>query len=106
MSVAFCAGYRYSLGHSRWRRHRPSWQAPTLLSRYRRSRLELVREIACLGRCHGVIAEYRLLDTTRAYGRRKLTECDEYVTFVRRHAEYHRDLFQTGRGRMGGATDR
>ena len=42
----------------------------------------------------GAVAQYRLLDTTRAYALHKLAECGERETFVRRHAEYHRDLFR------------
>jgi predicted ATPase/DNA-binding winged helix-turn-helix (wHTH) protein len=42
----------------------------------------------------GPIAQYRLLDTTRAYAHQKLTECGERETLMRRHAEYHRDLFR------------
>jgi predicted ATPase len=37
---------------------------------------------------------YRLLDTTRAYSRQKLKECNEFGEFARRHAEYYRDLFE------------
>jgi predicted ATPase len=42
----------------------------------------------------GAIAHYRLLETTRAYAREKLIESAEVDAFARRHAEYHRDLFQ------------
>jgi predicted ATPase len=37
-------------------------------------------------------SRYRLLDTTRAYARGKLIENGEAGGFVRRHAEYYRDL--------------
>ena len=37
---------------------------------------------------------YRLLDTTSAYAREKLTACNEFGEFARRHAEYYRDLFE------------
>ena len=40
------------------------------------------------------VARYRLLETTRAYAREKLTESAEFDHFARRHAEYHRGLFQ------------
>jgi predicted ATPase/DNA-binding winged helix-turn-helix (wHTH) protein len=40
----------------------------------------------------GEIAEYRLLDTTRAYAREKLKENREDETFARRHARHFRDL--------------
>ena len=42
----------------------------------------------------GDIAQYRLLDTTRAYALQKLTETGEHAAFLRLHAEYHRDLLQ------------
>jgi predicted ATPase/DNA-binding winged helix-turn-helix (wHTH) protein len=42
----------------------------------------------------GAAVQYRLLDTTRAYARQKLTESGEFEAFVRRHAEHHRDLFE------------
>jgi predicted ATPase/DNA-binding winged helix-turn-helix (wHTH) protein len=42
----------------------------------------------------GAIVRYRLLDTTRAYALEKLTESREFEQVARRHAEYHRDLFE------------
>jgi predicted ATPase/DNA-binding winged helix-turn-helix (wHTH) protein len=42
----------------------------------------------------GANVRYRLLETTRAYGREKLGESGELEQFARRHAEYHRDLFE------------
>jgi predicted ATPase/DNA-binding winged helix-turn-helix (wHTH) protein len=39
------------------------------------------------------VAQYRLLDTMRAYALEKLKEASELDTFARRHAEHHRDLF-------------
>ena len=39
-------------------------------------------------------ARYRLLDTTRAYALEKLQESGEREAFARRHADYHRDLFE------------
>ena len=42
----------------------------------------------------GANVHYRLLETTRAYAREKLIESGEFDHFARRHAEYHRDLFQ------------
>lgn len=41
----------------------------------------------------GAVAQYRLLDTMRAYALEKLKEGAEFDTFARRHAEHHRDLF-------------
>ncbi len=40
------------------------------------------------------IAQYRLLDTTRAYALEKLGESGEFDRFARRHAEHHRDLLE------------
>jgi predicted ATPase/DNA-binding winged helix-turn-helix (wHTH) protein len=42
----------------------------------------------------GAIVHYRLLETTRAYAREKLVESGELEQFARRHAQYHRDLFE------------
>lgn len=41
------------------------------------------------------VAQYRLLETTRAYALEKLRTADEYTVFARRHAEYYRDLFES-----------
>jgi predicted ATPase/DNA-binding winged helix-turn-helix (wHTH) protein len=41
----------------------------------------------------GTTVHYRLLETTRAYAREKLIESGELEQSARRHAEYHRDLF-------------
>jgi len=40
------------------------------------------------------VAQYRLLDTTRAYALEKLTESGELERFARRHAEYYRGVFE------------
>jgi predicted ATPase/DNA-binding winged helix-turn-helix (wHTH) protein len=40
------------------------------------------------------VVQYRLLDTTRAYATQKLTDSGELQEYLRRHALYHRDLFQ------------
>ena len=40
------------------------------------------------------ITRYRLLETTRAYALEKLVESGELHRVARRHAEYHRDLFE------------
>jgi predicted ATPase len=40
------------------------------------------------------VVHYRLLDTTRAYALEKLTETGELERLARRHAEYHRHLFE------------
>ncbi|HEY1432312.1 MAG TPA: winged helix-turn-helix domain-containing protein [Stellaceae bacterium] len=42
----------------------------------------------------GAVARYRLLDTTRHYALEKLEESGERDQQARRHAEYHRDLFE------------
>jgi len=41
----------------------------------------------------GVIARYRLHETTRAYALEKLAESGEFEQMARRHANYYRDLF-------------
>jgi predicted ATPase/DNA-binding winged helix-turn-helix (wHTH) protein len=40
------------------------------------------------------VTSHRLLETTRAYARERLEESGEVERLRRRHAEYHRDLFQ------------
>jgi predicted ATPase/DNA-binding winged helix-turn-helix (wHTH) protein len=42
----------------------------------------------------GTLGRYRLLETTRAYALEKLGESGEFHSTARRHAEYHRDLFE------------
>jgi len=42
----------------------------------------------------GAVAQYRLLDTTRAYALEKLTENSEHGTLAHRHAEYFQDVFE------------
>jgi predicted ATPase/DNA-binding winged helix-turn-helix (wHTH) protein len=42
----------------------------------------------------GTTMRYRLLETTRAYAREKLGESEEFESVARRHAEYHRKLFE------------
>jgi predicted ATPase/DNA-binding winged helix-turn-helix (wHTH) protein len=42
----------------------------------------------------GTIVRYRLLETTRAYAREKLSGSAEFEPFARRHAEYFRDLLE------------
>jgi len=42
----------------------------------------------------GAVAQYRLLETTRAYALEKLQSAGEHDVFARRHAEYYRDLFE------------
>ena len=42
----------------------------------------------------GAGTSYRLLETTRAYASEKLAESGEVERCARRHAEYHRDLFE------------
>jgi predicted ATPase len=43
----------------------------------------------------GAVAQYRSLETTRAYALEKLTDSGELGPLARRHAEYHRDVFET-----------
>jgi predicted ATPase/DNA-binding winged helix-turn-helix (wHTH) protein len=42
----------------------------------------------------GAVAQYQLLDTTRAYALQKLAESGELEAVERRHAEHHRNLFE------------
>jgi predicted ATPase/DNA-binding winged helix-turn-helix (wHTH) protein len=42
----------------------------------------------------GASVHYRLLETTRAYAKEKLAESRELAQCARRHAEYHRGLFE------------
>src|SRR3984893_5155257 len=42
----------------------------------------------------GATVNYRLLETTRAYALDKLAQSGEFEQVARRHAEYHRDLFE------------
>ena len=42
----------------------------------------------------GAVAQYRLLDTTRAYALQKLAESGELEALERRHAEHHQNLFE------------
>ncbi|MBV8401748.1 MAG: hypothetical protein JOZ17_23950 [Acetobacteraceae bacterium] len=42
----------------------------------------------------GAVAQYRLLDTTRAYALQKLAESGELEALERGHAEHHRNLFE------------
>jgi predicted ATPase/DNA-binding winged helix-turn-helix (wHTH) protein len=46
----------------------------------------------------GVMVRYRLPETIRAYALQKLRESGEYEQVARRHAEYHRDLFEQAEG--------
>jgi predicted ATPase len=55
----------------------------------------LVTKSLVAGEVDGTIARYRLLDTTRAYALEQLCESDEREQLARRHAEYHRDLFES-----------
>ena len=45
--------------------------------------------------------QYRLLETTRAYAREKLSESGELATLARRHAEYFGALFEQGNTELG-----
>jgi predicted ATPase/DNA-binding winged helix-turn-helix (wHTH) protein len=42
----------------------------------------------------GASPQYRLLETTRAYALEKLTECGEFETIARRHAEHYLKVFE------------
>ena len=54
----------------------------------------------------GAVTWYRLLETTRAYAREKLAESGEIARFRRRHAEYHRALFERARHGVARSADR
>jgi len=56
--------------------------------------LGLVTKSLVVAEREGVVARYRLLDTTRAYALGKLGESGERETIARRHAEYYRHLFE------------
>ena len=47
----------------------------------------------------GAVAQYRLLDTTRAYARAKLSESGEAEPLARAHAEHYRDLLKQAGGK-------
>jgi predicted ATPase/DNA-binding winged helix-turn-helix (wHTH) protein len=53
----------------------------------------------------GAAVRYRLLDTTRSYGRQKLTESGELERLMRRHAEHHRDVLSRAAGEVDGLAD-
>jgi predicted ATPase len=55
---------------------------------------ELVAKSLVSADVAGEIVRYRLLDTTRAYGRQKLTETGEFETYARRHAQHHLEWFK------------
>ena len=54
----------------------------------------LVAKSLVLADVSGAVAQYRLLDTTRAYALQKLAESGELEALKRRHAEHHRNLFE------------
>lgn len=54
---------------------------------------QLVSKSLVVADVGGAVATYRLLETTRAYAREKLTACGEFGAVARRHAEYYRVLF-------------
>src|SRR5262249_37815413 len=54
----------------------------------------LVAKSLVVAEVGGVDVRYRLLDTTRAYARQKLEDCDELETFARHHAEFYLKLFE------------
>ncbi|HUI94224.1 MAG TPA: winged helix-turn-helix domain-containing protein [Xanthobacteraceae bacterium] len=56
--------------------------------------VNLVMKSLLSANVEGNVAQYRLLDTTRAYARAKLAESGERETFARRHAEYFKTLFE------------
>jgi predicted ATPase len=49
----------------------------------------------------GMTARYGLLNTTRAYALEKLAESGEAETIARRHAGFHRDLFERAEAEWG-----
>ncbi len=55
---------------------------------------ELVAKSLVSADVAGAVVRYRLLDTTRAYGRQKLTETGEFETYARRHAQHHLEWFR------------
>jgi predicted ATPase len=55
---------------------------------------ELVEKSLVTPDTGGISAQYRLLETTRAYAIEKLMESGEIGSVARRHAEYYRDLFE------------
>jgi predicted ATPase len=55
---------------------------------------DLVTKSLVVADVSGAKPRFRLLDTTRAYALEKLDESGERVAIARRHAEYHRDLFE------------
>jgi predicted ATPase/DNA-binding winged helix-turn-helix (wHTH) protein len=54
----------------------------------------LVAKSLVVAEIAGAIAQYRLLDTTRAHALEKLGESGERERIARRHAEYYEDLFE------------
>lgn len=56
--------------------------------------LSLVGKSLVASGFESAVTRYRLLETTRAYAREKLTESGTYPFFARRHAEYHVSLFE------------
>jgi len=54
----------------------------------------LVAKSLVLADVSGAVAQYRLLDTTRAYALQKLAESGELEALERRHAEHHRNLLE------------
>ena len=55
---------------------------------------DLVAKSLVVADVHHATAQYRLLDTTRAYALEKLTQANEREQFTRRHAEHYRQLFE------------
>ena len=55
---------------------------------------ELVEKSLVVADGAGTAVNYRLLETTRAYALDKLAQAGELEQVARRHAEYHRDLFE------------
>lgn len=54
----------------------------------------LVAKSLVVSEVDATVVRYRLLETTRAYALEKLAESGERERLARRHAEYHRDLFE------------
>jgi predicted ATPase/DNA-binding winged helix-turn-helix (wHTH) protein len=55
---------------------------------------DLVEKSLVVADAAGTTVNYRLLETTRAYAFDKLAQSGEFEQVARRHAEYHRDLFE------------
>jgi len=62
---------------------------------------DLVAKSLVVADVTGPEPRFRLLDTTRAYAIEKVDESGERQWLARRHAEYHRDVFERAEGEAG-----